>query len=111
MVIGADGIHSAIKAQMHPTSKPKYTGWVIWRGAVPAAKFTYEDLPREVTRTYGDSSSEYLKVESSSSSTVNKHLTFVVSNVGYAVRGMLLRAMHAVQLYYCVREVHKTTDF
>lgn len=59
VVIGADGIHSAIKAQLHPASKPKYTGWVIWRGALPAEKFTHEELPRDVTRTYGDSTRYY----------------------------------------------------
>jgi len=34
LLIGADGIHSAVRAQMHPDEgKPRWSGAIIWRGA------------------------------------------------------------------------------
>ncbi|MEM9054447.1 MAG: FAD-dependent monooxygenase, partial [Pseudomonadota bacterium] len=35
LLIGADGIHSAIRTQMLGSDKPQFTGNVAWRGTVP----------------------------------------------------------------------------
>ena len=34
ILIGADGIHSNVRAQMHPDSQPKYSGYTVWRSVV-----------------------------------------------------------------------------
>jgi salicylate hydroxylase len=38
LVVGADGIHSAIRAQMIGPDKPRYTGNFAWRAVVPMDK-------------------------------------------------------------------------
>lgn len=38
LVVGADGIHSAIRAQMTGPDKPRYTGNFAWRSVVPMDK-------------------------------------------------------------------------
>ncbi|MEM1133654.1 MAG: FAD-dependent monooxygenase [Pseudomonadota bacterium] len=38
VVIGADGIHSAIRTQMLGAEKPRFTGNIAWRAVVPVAK-------------------------------------------------------------------------
>ncbi len=35
MLIGADGLHSAVRAQLHPGEALRYSGYVAWRGVVP----------------------------------------------------------------------------
>lgn len=37
LVIAADGAHSAVRDAVIPGISPQYTGFVTWRGAVPAA--------------------------------------------------------------------------
>jgi len=37
ILIGADGINSAIRAQMHGQMPPRFTGQTAWRGTVPAS--------------------------------------------------------------------------
>jgi 2-polyprenyl-6-methoxyphenol hydroxylase-like FAD-dependent oxidoreductase len=34
-LVGADGIHSAIRAQLHGPGRPVYRGYCIWRGIAP----------------------------------------------------------------------------
>lgn len=46
VLVGADGIHSAVRAQMFGREQPRYTGNVAWRGLVPAEKLTHLDLGR-----------------------------------------------------------------
>ena len=41
-VIGADGIHSVIRAALHGSDDPQFTGLVAWRGTIPVA-----DLPQQ----------------------------------------------------------------
>jgi len=40
ILIGADGIHSAVRHQLHPSEgKPKFAGQILWRSAVDAKPF------------------------------------------------------------------------
>jgi salicylate hydroxylase len=42
-VVGADGVHSVIRAELFGGSDPKFSGCVAWRGVVPAS-----DLPEHL---------------------------------------------------------------
>jgi salicylate hydroxylase len=44
ILIGADGIHSTVRAQLFGTELPRYTGNVAWRGLVPAERVARLDL-------------------------------------------------------------------
>ncbi len=35
LLIGADGIHSKVRQQLHPTSQPVYAGYTAWRAVIP----------------------------------------------------------------------------
>ena len=48
IVIGADGIHSKVRASLFGADAPQFTGCVAWRGLVP-----FERLPASVSRTSG----------------------------------------------------------
>ncbi len=37
VLIGADGIHSALRRQLFPASQPRYSGYTAWRGVAPFA--------------------------------------------------------------------------
>jgi 2-polyprenyl-6-methoxyphenol hydroxylase-like FAD-dependent oxidoreductase len=43
LLVGADGFRSAVRAQMHPTVRPRYAGYVVWRALAHEA-----DLPGPV---------------------------------------------------------------
>lgn len=47
-LIGADGVHSAIRATLFGPDAPKFTGCVAWRGLIPAAR-----LPGHLLRPAG----------------------------------------------------------
>lgn len=47
IMIGADGIHSAVRAQLFGAERPRFTGCVAYRGLVPAEKLAHLDLPVE----------------------------------------------------------------
>lgn len=42
LLIGADGIHSTVRGQFWPASKPAYAGYVAWRGMVEEARVSRE---------------------------------------------------------------------
>ena len=44
ILIGADGIHSTVRAQLFGKELPRYTGNVAWRGLVPAQRIAHLDL-------------------------------------------------------------------
>jgi len=44
ILIGADGIHSTVRAQMFGQELPRYTGNVAWRGLVPAERVAHLDI-------------------------------------------------------------------
>jgi salicylate hydroxylase len=47
-VIGADGIHSKVRAELFGAAKPEFTGCVAWRGLVPM-----EELPPHLQEMQG----------------------------------------------------------
>jgi 2-polyprenyl-6-methoxyphenol hydroxylase-like FAD-dependent oxidoreductase len=52
-LIGADGIHSAVRAQLHGKTAPHYAGQTCWRGICERGEITPPDL---VTETWGKGS-------------------------------------------------------
>jgi salicylate hydroxylase len=47
IMIGADGIHSTVRARLFGAERPRFTGCVAYRGLVPAEKLAHLDLPVE----------------------------------------------------------------
>ena len=48
-VVGADGVHSRLRAHLFDAAKPQFTGLMAWRGVVPM-----ERLPEELRRPVGN---------------------------------------------------------
>ena len=48
LVVGADGVHSRLRAHMFGAAEPEFTGLMAWRGVVPL-----ERLPAELRRPVG----------------------------------------------------------
>jgi salicylate hydroxylase len=48
LVIGADGLHSVVRASLFGAPKPQFCGIVAWRGVVPM-----ERVPASISRTIG----------------------------------------------------------
>ena len=48
LLIGADGVHSKVRAQLWGADAPKFTGCMAWRGIVPMEK-----LPKHLARIVG----------------------------------------------------------
>jgi salicylate hydroxylase len=44
ILVGADGIHSTVRAQLFGKESPRYTGNVAWRGLVPAERVAHLNL-------------------------------------------------------------------
>jgi 2-polyprenyl-6-methoxyphenol hydroxylase-like FAD-dependent oxidoreductase len=40
LLIGADGLRSAVRAQLFPGLEPQYAGYIAWRGLVPEGELT-----------------------------------------------------------------------
>ncbi len=49
LLIGADGLHSAVRATMLGTDKPRFTGQVAWRGTVPVNRLPPGLVPPDAT--------------------------------------------------------------
>jgi salicylate hydroxylase len=47
-LIGADGVHSVVRAKMIAEDKPRFSGCIAWRGVIPVEK-----LPRSMQGTSG----------------------------------------------------------
>ena len=58
LLIGADGIHSAVRAQLFPEDRPVYTGYVQYRGVIPRDAVDVDIAPGEVT-VHGDAANFY----------------------------------------------------
>ncbi len=54
LLIGADGLHSNIRAQMHGNTKPRFTGQIAWRCLVPASLYKGELPPPTACVWVGD---------------------------------------------------------
>jgi 2-polyprenyl-6-methoxyphenol hydroxylase-like FAD-dependent oxidoreductase len=48
LVVGADGVHSAVRENLFGAAKPQFCGIVAWRGVVPM-----ERVPPSISRTLG----------------------------------------------------------
>jgi salicylate hydroxylase len=48
VAIGADGVHSVLRAQLFGSSKPQFCGITAWRGVIPM-----ERVPETISRTIG----------------------------------------------------------
>lgn len=48
VLVGADGIHSAVRAALHGADNAEFTGLVAWRGVIPM-----QDLPPRLARQVG----------------------------------------------------------
>ena len=48
IVIGADGVHSGVRARLFGAAAPEFTGCIAWRGLVPFTR-----LPPQISRTVG----------------------------------------------------------
>jgi 2-polyprenyl-6-methoxyphenol hydroxylase-like FAD-dependent oxidoreductase len=49
-LIGADGIHSAVREQLHGPARPSYRGYCIWRGLAPEIP---GGIPGHISETWG----------------------------------------------------------
>jgi salicylate hydroxylase len=47
LMIGADGIHSTVRALLFGVERPRFTGCVAYRGLVPAERLAHLNLPPE----------------------------------------------------------------
>jgi salicylate hydroxylase len=52
-VIGADGIHSAVRTALFGAEHPRFTGYVCWRGLVETARLPAGLVPPEMTAWWG----------------------------------------------------------
>ncbi|KAJ9143426.1 Salicylate hydroxylase 1 [Pleurostoma richardsiae] len=54
LLLGADGIHSAVRRFFVPTSAPVWTGWVAFRSVFPISQVAHvPDLPDEAIHIWG----------------------------------------------------------
>ncbi|MSQ50899.1 MAG: FAD-binding protein [Betaproteobacteria bacterium] len=42
VIVGADGIHSVVRASLFGADQPRFTGCVCWRGLIPIERFPHE---------------------------------------------------------------------
>lgn len=53
IVVGADGIHSAVRDSVFGRAEPRFTGCICWRGLVPAEVLANTAHGREMTAWWG----------------------------------------------------------
>ncbi len=53
VVVGADGIHSTVRAQLFGTESPRFTGNICWRGLVPTAALPKGLVPTDMSAFFG----------------------------------------------------------
>jgi salicylate hydroxylase len=53
VLVGADGIHSTVRAHLHGPDAARFSGMVCWRGLVPRERLAGVDLPRVCEAYYG----------------------------------------------------------
>ena len=60
LLIGADGIHSAVRKQMFNVEAPAYGGWMTWRGLI---KYKHRLLPPHQATGYGKKGKIFLLLD------------------------------------------------
>ncbi|KAF2634650.1 salicylate 1-monooxygenase [Massarina eburnea CBS 473.64] len=61
ILLGSDGIHSAVRRNFVPTSGTKWTGWVTFRSVFPISHVSHiKDLPDEANHYWGHDRSLFL---------------------------------------------------
>jgi 2-polyprenyl-6-methoxyphenol hydroxylase-like FAD-dependent oxidoreductase len=50
LLVGADGLHSSVRAQLVATDRPVYSGYTSWRGVTPSNTVT---LPHRTSESWG----------------------------------------------------------
>ena len=53
IIIGADGIHSAVRASLFGADAPQFTGCICWRGLVPAEALAHHPMRSEMMAWWG----------------------------------------------------------
>lgn len=53
VVVGADGLHSAVRMALYGPDKPEFTGHICWRGLVPAAALPKGLIEPDMTAWFG----------------------------------------------------------
>jgi salicylate hydroxylase len=53
VVVGADGIHSAVRQSLFGDEAPRFTGVVCWRGLVPADRISPDLISQDMTAWFG----------------------------------------------------------
>ncbi len=53
VVVGADGVHSAVRTALHGPEQARFSGAAAWRGLVPVETVAHLDLPVVSTATLG----------------------------------------------------------
>ena len=51
VVVGADGYRSLARSHLHPESRPRYAGYVLWRGNFPSARLSDRSAWDQVLET------------------------------------------------------------
>jgi salicylate hydroxylase len=57
VVIGADGVHSAVRAALLGPESPRFTGNICWRGLVPASAMAPGEISPDMTVWFGPGAS------------------------------------------------------
>ena len=52
-IVGADGIHSAVRTSLFGAEHPRFTGYVCWRGLVPVDRLPAGLAPPDMTAWWG----------------------------------------------------------
>jgi salicylate hydroxylase len=53
LLIGADGVHSGVRASLFGTDRPQFTGCMAWRGVIPRERLRQERLTPEGSNWIG----------------------------------------------------------
>jgi len=53
VIVGADGIHSAVRESLFGPIEPTFTGCICWRGLVPAEVVGHTDFAQDMTAWWG----------------------------------------------------------
>ena len=57
VVVGADGVHSVVRAALLGSDSPRFTGNICWRGLVPAAAMKPDEISPDMTVWFGPGAS------------------------------------------------------